>query len=95
VFHLRQQAPHPLALMVPGDCLMQLVPQPFDDVYPRGIDRLELQLELPVILQPGLGFPTLMDDVVVEDQGDGFGASVVDVSGPSTWWMTATGRFWP
>jgi len=63
--------------MVPADCLMQPVPQPFDDVHPWGIDRLEQQLELPVILQPSLSFPTLMDDVVVEDQGDGFGASVV------------------
>jgi len=63
-----------------GNNLMQIVPLSFDDANPRGINRLEQQLDLSPFPLPGLVFPTLLNDVVVEDQGNCFGASL-DSSG--------------
>ena len=53
------------------------MPQPFDVINPRAVNWLEHQAELGVLLQPSLGLFAFVNDVVIEDQCDGFGSSVV------------------
>lgn len=53
------------------------MPQPFYVINPRAVNWLEYQVELWVLLQPSLGLFAFMDDVVIEDQCDGFGSSVL------------------
>ena len=77
VFHSGQQVSHPSTLMIARDSFMQLVPQPFDVINPRTVNWLEHQAELGVLLQPSLGLFAFVNDVVIEDQRDGFGSSVV------------------
>ena len=77
VFHSSQQVGHPSALMIARDGFMHLVPQPFYVINPRTVNRLEHQAKLGVLLQPSLGLLAFVNDVVIEDQRDGFGSSVV------------------
>ncbi len=56
---------------------MQLVPQPFYVINPRTVNRLEYQTALGILLQPSRGLFAFVNDVVIEDQRDGFGSSVV------------------
>ena len=53
------------------------MPQPFYVINPRAVNWLEYQAELGILLQPSLGLLAFVNDVVIEDQRDGFGASVV------------------
>ena len=46
-------------------------------INPRAVNWLEHQAELGVLLQPSLGLFAFVNDVVIEDQCDGFGSSVV------------------
>jgi hypothetical protein len=53
------------------------VPQPFYVINPRAVDWLEYQTELGILLQPSLGLFAFVNDVVMEEQRDRFGSSVV------------------
>lgn len=53
------------------------MPQPFYVINPRAVDWLKYRAELGILLQPLLGLHALVNDVVIEDQRDGFGSSVV------------------
>ncbi len=46
-------------------------------INPRAVNWLEHQAELGILLQPSLGLFAFVNDVVIEDQRDGFGSSVV------------------
>lgn len=56
--------------VIPRNCLMEGIPQSLYDVDPRAINGLEQQIELWVLLEPSLRFLTLVNDVVVQYQGD-------------------------
>lgn len=58
--------------MISGYGVMQSLPQPFNMIHPWRIDRLKNAPELRIFLQPALRFPTLVDNVVVHDERDGF-----------------------
>jgi hypothetical protein len=53
------------------------VPQPFYVINLRTVNWLEYQAELGILLQPSLGLFAFMNDLVIEDQRDGFSSSVV------------------
>lgn len=53
------------------------MPQPFYLINPRAVNWLEHQAELGILLQPSLGLFAFVNDVVIEDQHDGFSSSVV------------------
>ena len=64
------------APVVTGDGIVHCFPQSLDDIDPRVVDRLEQQLELAVLGKPAARRAALVDDVVVEDEDDSFGAAI-------------------
>ena len=62
--------------MIPGDGFVQRMPQQLDFVVPRAVDRQKQELEFRVVLQPFLCDFTFVNDVVINNQRNGFGTSV-------------------
>ncbi len=62
------QLEHGTTTMVSSDGVMHCLPQPFDDIDPGVVDRLEQQLELGVGSQPTFNQLALVDSIVVEDE---------------------------
>ena len=56
--------------MVASHGVMQLLPQPLDDIDPWTVGGLENQVELWMAREPVLGHPALVNGVVVDDKGD-------------------------
>ncbi len=71
------QLEHGTAMMVAGYGVMRRLPQPLYDIDPGVVDRLEEPLELRVLYQPAFNQLTLVDAIVVEDEQDLIGASIL------------------
>lgn len=66
------------APVIPGNCLMESIPQSLYYVDPRAINGLKQQLKLWIFPEPSLRFSTFMDDVVIQYQGDALGPAIVE-----------------
>nr|QEQ67423.1 hypothetical protein KGOCCACH_00171 [Klebsiella pneumoniae subsp. pneumoniae]QFG70644.1 hypothetical protein p2579_00094 [Klebsiella pneumoniae]QGW60048.1 hypothetical protein HPPIBGPI_00268 [Escherichia coli]QQM13081.1 hypothetical protein [Klebsiella pneumoniae]QVI03022.1 hypothetical protein [Klebsiella pneumoniae] len=58
--------------MISGYCLVKRLPQPFDMIDPRRVNRLINYPELRVCFQPTQRFTAFVDDVVIDNERNRF-----------------------
>lgn len=58
--------------MISGYCVVQGLPRPLNVIHPRRVNGLINHPELRILFKPALSFPTLVDNVVINDERDRF-----------------------